>query len=259
MHVVKKRGEGPPCFLLHGGPGFDSSYFDPFLQPLEKSLRLFFLEHDRDAPEYTLENIVNGIEKLRRESGHEKILLLGHSAGGLFSLSYAIHFPHNVMGLILESTAADKSFVKESEQAIKAYPDALAGLQEYIASDRTDEDYKKMSLRYIPFSVMPEAQKSALVVFDNIHYNARLFEETKKKILPYFSAREHLPKLTMPTLVITGKHDRVVAPSYSQELAEKMPNAEFVMLENSGHFPHLEEPKKFCEVVEDWMNRYWPS
>ena len=33
------------CFVLHGGPGLDHSYFKPWLSPLAESMQLIYVDH----------------------------------------------------------------------------------------------------------------------------------------------------------------------------------------------------------------------
>jgi proline iminopeptidase len=55
--------------------------------------------------------------------------------------------------------------------------------------------------------------------------------------------------LTMPVLVIAGKHDGAVIPAGLRPLAEKLLHARWVEFENSGHFVYLDEPDRFARTV----------
>lgn len=49
----QERGEGLPLLLIHGGLGLDHSYFQPWLDPLSRKLRLVYLDlraNGRSAP-----------------------------------------------------------------------------------------------------------------------------------------------------------------------------------------------------------------
>ncbi len=62
----------------------------------------------------------------------------------------------------------------------------------------------------------------------------------------------------MPMLVIAGRYDRVSAPRYALEYKKYAPQARFVMMEKSGHFPHIEEPEKTLSVPADlsWAGQW---
>ena len=59
----------------------------------------------------------------------------------------------------------------------------------------------------------------------------------------------------MPALVVHGELDRIVPVSNGQLLADRMPNAELVLLPGQGHAPQLEEPAAFAAIVCDFLDR----
>jgi pimeloyl-ACP methyl ester carboxylesterase len=63
----------------------------------------------------------------------------------------------------------------------------------------------------------------------------------------------HLDAFTLPTLVITGDDDRIIPTDSSIRLAEALPNAGLVVIENCGHIPHEECPDAFLEAVFDFL------
>ena len=52
-----------------------------------------------------------------------------------------------------------------------------------------------------------------------------------------------LPRLTVPTLVLTGSHDRLVPPENAQRLAARIPGAELAVIEGGGHVFFVEQPE----------------
>jgi proline iminopeptidase len=65
------------------------------------------------------------------------------------------------------------------------------------------------------------------------------------------------PKLAgfkFPTLVITGRYDMNVAPLTAWRLAHAIPGAKLVFFEQSGHLPSYEEPERYIEVLEGFLN-----
>jgi proline iminopeptidase len=55
--------------------------------------------------------------------------------------------------------------------------------------------------------------------------------------------------VTMPALVIAGKHDGAAIPAGLRPLAEKLPHARYLEFANSGHFVYLDEPDRFAREV----------
>jgi proline iminopeptidase len=113
----KSIGSGAPLFVVHGGPGASHDYFLPHLVPLARTNRLIFIdergsgrsERLENAKLYTVENMVEDIEAVRRALALEKIALLGHSFGGVLAQSYALRYPENLSSLILCSSGPTRT------------------------------------------------------------------------------------------------------------------------------------------------------
>ncbi len=54
---------------------------------------------------------------------------------------------------------------------------------------------------------------------------------------------------TCPTLVVWGKSDRLSAPAVGQQIAQEIPHAKFVSIENAAHFPPIELPDQFHAIA----------
>ncbi|RYJ32019.1 putative hydrolase [Streptomyces sp. L-9-10] len=61
--------------------------------------------------------------------------------------------------------------------------------------------------------------------------------------------RADLGSLTVPTLVVVGRHDVICGVRWAEELHRLIPGSELLILENSGHFGHIEEPETFSRAV----------
>ena len=77
---------------------------------------------------------------------------------------------------------------------------------------------------------------------------------------------ERLPQIAAPTLVITGKEDGLVPPQNSVTLAQRIPNADLVILSNASHPFNIELPETTAEIVKgfirrrrEWMQEFVPT
>jgi proline iminopeptidase len=59
----------------------------------------------------------------------------------------------------------------------------------------------------------------------------------------------------MPVLITAGRYDRVAVPWMSIKYKEYCPQAEFVMFEQSGHNPYIEEPSKTFELIRTFLKK----
>jgi len=56
--------------------------------------------------------------------------------------------------------------------------------------------------------------------------------------------------LVAPVLVASGRHDFIWPPPLGQRVAEQIPGARFTVLEDAGHFPHMQTPEAVAEIAE---------
>ena len=70
-----------------------------------------------------------------------------------------------------------------------------------------------------------------------------------------FDLSERLEEIAVPVLVIASDGDRMVPLKVSREMAEKLPNAEFVSLENCGHFQHIEQTAKVAGELVTFLSK----
>ena len=61
-----------------------------------------------------------------------------------------------------------------------------------------------------------------------------------------------LPRLEMPIFVLWGRHDRLIDVSTVDVIRELVPDATYVILEESGHLPIIEQP----EIAADLYRRF---
>ena len=65
--------------------------------------------------------------------------------------------------------------------------------------------------------------------------------------------RPHLHKITVPTLVIVGRHDFITTVGMAEEMVRNIPHAKLEIFEDSGHFALVEEPEKFYRVIKEFV------
>ena len=62
-----------------------------------------------------------------------------------------------------------------------------------------------------------------------------------------------LAQVTAPTLVLWGSADRIVTPAYGKAVAARIPDATFVLVDDAGHLPHLENPAATFAALDAFL------
>lgn len=203
---------------------------------------------------YTDESLVNQIENVLNNLRLKEIILCGYSMGGRIALNFSIVKPEFVKGLIIESASA--GFKNEKER---------------IARKESDEELaafiEKNSLEDFAARWLDQELFGTLRRFSN-DKQKRLKEERAKNskiglanslrgfgtgVMPYLGSE--LSKLKLPILLITGGLDDKFT-RINQNLRKMVRSSKHKIISTAGHNTHLEEPKKFVEAVNGFLNRF---
>jgi len=269
--TYRKLGHGPVLVCHPGGPGFSATYFGD-LAALWEQYTLIMLNprgtggstRPADRRAYEIDDYVADVEELRVHLGLERILLLGHSHGGVVAQAYAATFPGRVRALVLSSTLA--RFASDQEAAMQAgmekrsgqswYQDALAALEEEQAGDfETDGQMMDLVFRELPlyFAHFGAAEAGYLDTLKTEELNADTLRLFNKEIFHTFDMRSLLPSITARTLVITGDEDFICGPVCAQEICSGIRGARSVVVGDAGHMLFVEQPQTFHDEVADFL------
>ena len=62
--------------------------------------------------------------------------------------------------------------------------------------------------------------------------------------------RQWLHRVRVPTLVLWGESDGIVAPGYGRKLCAALPDARFELIAQAGHYPQIERPEAVADAIE---------
>jgi proline iminopeptidase len=257
-------GTGPVCVAHSGGPGVNWAYLR--MPAVERLATMVYVEpvgttaDNRLASHpggYTVGTYTSFMRGVLDHLGVPAVYLLGHSFGGLVAADFAATEPERTSGLILCASPVltgpelNAESGRNFEMFIAGHPDA-PGIDKladaYHADSEFDDDSRTSYLRAILpvyFADYYGRESEFGGMTDGIRLSALKSEE--------FSLRGALANLRVPTLVIAGRHDWICGPRWAAELREGIPGARLVMFENSGHFPHVEEPAGFAEAIAGFL------
>jgi pimeloyl-ACP methyl ester carboxylesterase len=269
--AYRLEGSGPTLVCHPGGPGFSSRYFGD-LAGLGGSFTLALLnprgsegsDRPADPRAYATEDYVADLDAFREHLGLERMLLLGHSHGGVVAQAYAAAHPDRLDRLVLASTIA--RFQAEQEQAMRAamsaragepwYEDAVAALQAEQAGEwETDEELGKLALREFPlyFAVYGDREREYLRALDGEVPCGDALKLFNNEIFTTFDLRPLLPRIEAPALVTAGEQDFICGPVSAREIAGVIAGAELVLLPDCGHFVFVEHPRAFADAVRRFL------
>jgi proline iminopeptidase len=267
-------GGAPPVVFVHGGPGQGSVHFATLAGPaMERRLRMVYLDQrgsglsERPANRaYSMQLLVDDLEGVRKSLGVEKIALIGHSFGGALALEYAAQHPEHVAALVVAAGLWDApTQMRLRCQAVntrfgdvgrRVLGDSAAAVFARGDCDwfwnAPDADRERMNNELMfPDSAVHIRLDSAQAASGQ-HNTGELGNALFRQGLMQWRFAG-VSRLSMPVLVIAGRHDGAVVPAGARLLADDLPNARFVEYENSGNFVYLDETERFARDVADFI------
>jgi len=199
-----------------------------------------------DVP-YTLSHMAADAMGVLDGLGIAQAHVMGASMGGMIAQTVAIEHAHRVLSLT--------SVMSQPGEPEVGQPTAEAMESFFTPPPTSREEYLDSSASWLVWHSKRyrDAQRTraqAAVDFDRSFYP----EGGPRQLAAiYASGRrtEGLAKLTMPTLVLHGLDDTLIAPDGGERTAEVIPGAKLVMLEDMGHdLPEPLWPRYVSEFLE---------
>jgi pimeloyl-ACP methyl ester carboxylesterase len=247
----ERRGAGEPLLLIQGLGGNSLHWGEGFLGGLEDSFELILFDNrgaGRSGPlgegEHTIADLASDalglLDALEIESAH----VVGISMGGMVAQELVLAAPQRVRTLTLgctfpggpEAKMTDMEVVGLLAEAVLSGDDERTlrvGYEVMIAAEYGEKEgayelYSELAGQYrAPIPVLM-AQLAAIMGHDT---SARLGE------------------VQVPTLVIHGTEDRLMAVENGELIARLIPGAQLELLDGSGHMFFWEQPERSAQLV----------
>lgn len=254
----------PPVVLVHGGPGMSSQTFKKSFDFLADEYRVVYYDQrgsgnsqiKPDPSNYTIDQLVEELESLRRDViKTDKIILVGHSAGGALVQRYAIAYPQHVDKLILIGSIPANGGMSSSGLVPDAFLAGLNVMSGNIPPASPEEaDAKFQELSYTTsLPRLYDPQNDALLQDAGYASFVTNREITRSTFGSDFD--EQLEQLNMKALLIYGVADSAgTGEAGMTRLHELLPNSTLVRFDHSGHCPFLEEPQEFQRVFRAFLS-----
>ena len=270
LFVVDRGLEGYPLICLHGGPGLDHWSFADYLDGLAPDVRVILADqraHGMSDPApretWTMEQLARDVVDLADALELEQWSLLGHSFGGMVALQVAVDHPDAPAALVLANTLPSLRWWEQTLANIDTLepPEVRERVKWGWEYEGTDLEMKRRALeaewpfhfadvhdervgeylrRAAPQILSPEPNAALLGAGGSLHR---------------WDLESRLGHVRARTLVTTGRHERTCAPEAAELMAERIPNAELRVFEQSAHFPFVEEQDAFLDAVREFVLR----
>ncbi len=270
-YEIHGQGGGLPAVLVMG-LGADLHGWERQLGALSGGRRVLVLDNrgigrsDKPAGPYTTAQLADDVAGLLDHVGWGRAHVVGLSLGGMIAQELALRHGRRVKSLALIATYArpdQETRATAAEGAARGGVDlemVLGAMQSAGPGVTIDPKTIMQFLMPLVFTKrFLEAEREYLkAMFERslaYGFSTAGFAGQLAAVLSHDTV-SRLATIGMPTLVVTGTRDKLIAPRHSRVLAERIPGARFVEIEGGTHGLNLESPELLNEVLSGWLREH---
>ncbi len=268
--AYRQAGEGPVVLLIHGITSDSSAWARvlPYLARGHTVLAPDLMGHGGSAKprgDYSLGAHASGLRDLMVALGHERATFVGHSLGGGIAMQLSYQFPELCERLVLVDSGGLGREVSPLLRAA-ALPGSEYVLPVLAATRLLDAgrlaagvlarvglhlgtDLQEMARGHATLSD-PDARAAFL------HTLRSVVEPGGQRVDA--SSRLYLAR-HIPFMLVWGERDPIIPVEHGRAAHARLPGSRLEVFAESGHFPQLEEPERFLDVLSDFILETEPA
>jgi 3-oxoadipate enol-lactonase len=254
LHYEVLGRAGAPAVLMIQGLGADKHGWDMQRIPLALHYRVIALDNrgagrsDKPFGHYTLEQMADDAISVLDKVGVDSAHVVGASMGGAISQIIGVNHPERVRSLTLACTACRNHQWRRE-------------LLHSWATTATERGLGEMTREAARWVIGPRSFRRLVPAFGWLGPLAKgrsphAFVSQVNAILDIDDTMaDRLGEVTAPTLVLVGNQDILTPRGDSEELAERLPNCELVVISGAAHGFMVEHASTFNRVLTDFLDR----
>ena len=259
-------GDGPAVLFIHGllGSHRNWSHLVDTLNTDHRVLAPDLFGHGASAKpmgDYSLGAHAATLRDLLDRLGIDRVTLVGHSLGGGIAMQFCYLFPERVERLVLVSSGGLGRSV--SPLLRSATLPGAEWVLPLIASSwvRGRAEAVGRTLARMGWRASSDVTEAWLGLTSLADADSRrAFLATTRSVIDpggqTVTAHNHLPMaIEIPTLVVWGTRDRMIPTWHATTAHQAIAGSRVELFEGAGHFPHLDEPERFAELLRDFIAR----
>ena len=240
------HGQGEAVVFAHGRGGNGASWWQQ-VPHFSQTYRVIVFDHRAfgrsvgGAETFTQRQLADDLVAILDAEGIARAALVTQSMGGWTGLGAAVYHPERVSCLVLGSTLAGL-LTPEVREALAALGEESESLPGRALAPDYPERQPEMTMLYAQLRAFNTAFDPRSIDF---------FRDSANAIGP-----ERLAGYAIPTLFISGEHDRIFPPHIIRLAAAALPGAELEPFPGAGHSPYWENAPLFNEMVEKFLAKH---
>ena len=268
--AYRSAGSGPAIVLVHGITSTSATWerVMPYLAARFTVIAPDLLGHGQSAKprgDYSLGAYASGVRDLMVSLGHDSATFVGHSLGGGVAMQLAYQFPERCERLVLVDSGG---LGREVNFLLRAATLPLSEVVLPVLASRHILDagrtvsrlFGRLGIRAgtdvgeLAKGHASLADAEARAAF--VHTLRTIVDPGGQRVNA--SDRLYLAQ-NVPFMLVWGERDRIIPVEHGRHAHELVPSSRLEVFENAGHFPHVDDPQRFLDVLLDFIDSTEPA
>lgn len=253
---VMEAGNGEPLILLHGTGGHIEAYAKN-MKGLSENFRVICIDMvghgytEKPNKPYGIDVYSDHLLGVIQALGLSKVYLSGESLGGWVAAWFAAYHPEYVKAMVLNTPGN-----------VNNKPEVMKGLKESTIKAVIEASYENVKTRlewlmYDKSKVTDELIETRYKIYTQPSYQEAVYnivylqEIEARKLFTWDPS--WCSKINVPTLLVWTDHDPTSTVEEGKVLQEMIPNSDFAVINNAGHWPQWEQVEEFNRVLTNYL------
>lgn len=241
----------PPLIFLHGTGGHAEAFSRNLIQHGEhfNTYAIDMVGHGYSSKpdfDYEIKHYVEHLKDLINTLGFERIYLSGESLGGWVGARFALTYPDRVERLVLNTTGG-----------ATCNPEVMARIKSLTTAAVENPTWDTVKARLEWLMANPSTVTNDLIACRQAIYQQADMPRAMRHILCLQEPEIRIPNnltdqewaaISQPTLVLWTTKDPTADTSVGKKIADLIPNSNFVVMPDCGHWPQFEDHTTFNQI-----------
>jgi pimeloyl-ACP methyl ester carboxylesterase len=267
MHIAYQvTGDGPfdlvfvPGFVSHLELAWRMPTFAPFLELMSTYCRLIRFDKrgtgmsDRVTNAPSLETRMDDVRAVMDAAGSQRAAFYGLSEGAAMAILFTATYPERVAALVVRSAfprrmwapdypwgSTEEQFRRQVERDLRMFGPREEAEKSVSELGTFDADELSGFIDYLRYGASPGAVEA-------LHRMNREID-----------VRAVLPSVHVPTLIMRGSEDTMVAPEVPQYMASRIPSSRVVEIPGAGHLAFGTYSQPISDEIQHFVEDVWES
>ncbi len=244
-----------PVVFVPGLTEFKESFVYQF-RGLEDTYRVISYDLRRGlkrADDYTLDLLVEDLQKLFQALDIRRAVICGHSFGGLVAMKYAAKYPESTDALVLVSSFPSPPHAS-ANRLVKWMSSTEHPYQKSLGTKLKMQLSRLFGVKTSNAMVMEDQVQAVRMIAHQASKTSQTTISQRLKIIQNTDLRGILSDIQAPTLIVAGAKDRQCFLSAARDLYEGIPKASLEVIEDAAHLCFVTRHDLFNTLLDDFLS-----